>query len=328
MLLGTMLGDGYMDASRKNPRYRGQHGFKQHEYNCRKYQVLSEFVQTPPKKVRNSGFGEWSSYWMTRQSEALRPIASLCLRDGKKFVTREWLDLLTWEGVAWWFMDDGTKSGSRFILCTHGFSELEVVVIRDWFLSRNLDANLNLIAKRGKSGTYPIIRFTNAASRQLADLIRPYVFPEMAYKISLPTYTSEVTCYWCKTIFTSKVGRNPDSTKRPFCGSAACWTARSRENYLKVKADPEKLKARRATASVNSRKYHERHPGARAAIDKKRYAKAAEARKLLPWKCQECGLEEPRGDRSGHVRYCTPCRDVVTRRTKQKSALRHPRSST
>lgn len=350
MLLGTMLGDGSMSTRCRNPIYVSRHGWNQHAYNCRKYQVLSAFVNIPPKKKKNGGFGEFSSFWMTTTQPALSVIASTCLQNGKKRVTKEWLDRLTWEGVAWWYMDDGTlqgESGSsrHAVICTHGFSVPEVQLMVDWFKTRGLTPRVKLLKSRRVAGkTYPVLKFTAADTRKFVESVRPFLFEEMAYKIALTAVLESAVCHWCGRTFTptrknSVVYRTHGT--QPCCSAAECRKARKTETHARYASQPGKQEQilRRARECYQSRlaanpdeirrkqrqsarKYLETHAEQVRAKKKRATKKRQEQRRARLWTCQRCQLTEPQGDRDSRQRYCQVCRPIVSTEIKRASALR------
>jgi len=322
-----------------------RHGWRQHAYNCRKYQVFSEFVRTPPRQVANRGFGKLSSLWAVSGS-ALSRIASLCLRDDHKYVTRPWLDQLTWEGVAWWYQDDGTMAqNGQAIFCTHGFSETEVTTIVDWFQEKGIDAYISRQESRHTPGKmYPIVYLTTRASVKLVDLIRPYVYPEMVYKLDYGTVVTEAVCNWCgKTFNPSETGslKRRQSRRTSCCPTRQCRQARRRASSMKYSDRPGGLEARkakrlakywadpetaRAVGRETAAKHRRENPASSKLAKKKHGMKKRAARAARPWVCQRCLLTEPQGAKSTQQRYCDPCRETVTRAIKAKSAMKHSRS--
>lgn len=267
-MLGTLLGDGRLDTTPANPRYCSRHGWVQHDYNCRKYRVLSAFVRTPPKKQKNVGYGAWSSYWATVTSPAFSPIASSCYRDGRKTVTRAWLDRLTWEGVAWWYMDDGSRTAyNQLTFHTEGFSATEVETIRDWFSAQGLSAKIQSIPSRhNPDRKLQFVRIDTADAYRLADLIRPYVWPEMTYKLDLPPRAETLTCHWCGTTFDPAGSRRPrykTSNRRMCCGSVACRAAVQKDYRERVLSAPDRS-AKKSAASRSA--YAKKTPEQKAAI--------------------------------------------------------------
>jgi len=56
-----MLGAGSMRCkfAASNPTYASNHGWNQAEYNWIKYLILEPFVGTPPRKLKNGGYGNY-----------------------------------------------------------------------------------------------------------------------------------------------------------------------------------------------------------------------------------------------------------------------------
>ena len=335
MLLGTMLGDGAMrwDAKtfRGNPDYRSNHGYKQHKYNCRKYQVLSELALRPPKKKLNGGYGKWSSCWGTRNCPELRPIASLCLRLGRKNVTQAWLDRLTWEGIAWWIMDDGSRGRSTILFHTEGFSHKEVKLIQRWLLSLGVTTTMDrLKGRHGVKKYYYRLRTNPDSAYFLADKVRPYIFPEMSYKIDLPERKTVLTCYWCGDLFVpkSKKSRYAPTKKRDCCDAPFCRKTAHAVNNRKYTQKPEIQEVRRLQGRERYKnnpekyralalEYRKRHPEKIKARKQRYLAERRLIRQTSEWICQHCGLRELLGHRDPRTRYCPPCRQIVTLGMKQ-----------
>lgn len=107
----------------------------------------------------------------------------------KKFFTREVLDYLNPQAIALWYMDDGTLSKAHrpdgsissveMRLCTY-FSEEEADVTIKYF-----DEVWGLRAKKRRySGKNQwLIVFNTTESKQFELLIRPYIIPDMMYKL-------------------------------------------------------------------------------------------------------------------------------------------------
>lgn len=346
LLLGTMLGDGCMTtAGAKNPRYRSQHGWVQHAYNFHKYLALSAFVRTPPKRAKNGGYGEFRSCWATVTSPALWPIACTCLHEGKKRVTRGWLDWLTWEGIAWWYQDDGHLSpGNNVMFHTEGFTREEVDLLVETLTARGLQAKAQPIKSRHvEERVYHVIVLTVESTYTFVELIRPYVVPEMQYKLSVQERVHEAPCAWCGSSFALQPkttrARYKVSKFRACCGAEECVKKREEEGTAKYRATPGVREANNARGRVryyedveasrekNRRVMAERYatPEGKEAVRQAKLrsrAKIQAARALTRWECQRCHLAEQRGKKDGRLLYCPGCREIVrleiSRRFEQK----------
>ena len=344
MLLGTMLGDGSMAVKYSpggNPVYRSQHGWIQHAYNCRKHQTLSEFARLPPRKKPNYGFGKWLSVWQTLSCPALWPIASLCLQNGKKRVTQAWLDRLTWEGISWWYQDDGslTLRNTTAEFHTEGFSGEECELIARW-LSRKMGIKCHAhpTKRRRGPGVYWTIRLTVDSTLKLMEKIKPHAHASMAYKFET-TPIIQLTCPHCGSPVPTRHYRQPNGM-RLTCGSPACikaYRTAAKTKYAAVPENREKALAaardvyaaggetRRAKEAERAAAWRADNPQTVRKIKQRHLRKVQEARKLRPWTCRECGATRPLGALDTRTRYCSRCRPIVSARQKAESARRHPR---
>ena len=148
LLLGSLLGDASLSRKKgkgltRNSRFKFNHSSKQESWVQLKYDILKFLCNTEPKIVVNGGYGEYNSTFTTRSLPCFNEIYDLCIKRGKRTVTREWLDQLTPLSLAVWYMDDGSmgystnrqgdKVGVSISLHTHSFSEGENHLIVDYF---------------------------------------------------------------------------------------------------------------------------------------------------------------------------------------------------
>lgn len=204
-IVGMVFGDGYLNVrtclSRGKYPYvmsviRIVHSISQLDYCEHKAARLrgifggkctvAQYLHSPPsfhgKAYRMCGF--------TCSSPVFRDIKPLLYPDGKKTFTPKALDKLTPEGIAYWYMDDGTAhvninkdgwiSSVGTTIATY-CTELEAKCICDYFL-----ANHGVAFRVGyaKSKHSHIIRANTHESRLFAKLIQPYVIPSMLRKIA------------------------------------------------------------------------------------------------------------------------------------------------
>lgn len=345
MVLGTLLGDGCVATRARyaTPNYFSRHGYCQHAYNKAKYQILSAFAPTPPKKVKNFGYGEWSSFWQTRTLRQLLPIQVMCYPGGTKTVTAEWLRQLTWEAIAWWYQDDGSLAVRSQLARFHteGLDKRSVYLLAGWLRRHGVAAKVYTHHRKGKLAPYHVIHLSVRGTQVLVENIRQYVVPSMRYKIKLRSWKAVLVCHWCKRKFAPSKARRI-VRHRPCCGSKECESARHDHNNEKYMNKPgvraaRNAKARetwysdveknRARAKVTSAAWRARNPDKVKATKKKILAKVQAARATRPWTCRRCGLTEPQGTKDSRVKYCPTCRKHVTDEIKRRSALKHPRSS-
>ncbi|BAS58336.1 hypothetical protein LBWT_43000 [Leptolyngbya boryana IAM M-101] len=104
---------------------------------------------------------------------------------GKKTVTQDWLNQVTSEGLAWWYMDDGslsiTSTNSPSIrLHTQRFSIEENQLLVAWLNDWGYAAKLHYARKAEKR--YPYIYMGARATRQWISDLKAFSIPAMAYK--------------------------------------------------------------------------------------------------------------------------------------------------
>jgi hypothetical protein len=151
LLLGTLLGDGCMDWSAKFGRYLVSHGLPQKDYCHFKYAKLQPLATAAPKINKNYGWGDQLCRFSTRSNQCLEFLRPICYRlnpkTGRlaKHVTPEWLALLDWEGIAYWYLDDGsisknTSGNANAVFSTHGFPREEVELLARMLTDRGVEA--------------------------------------------------------------------------------------------------------------------------------------------------------------------------------------------
>lgn len=188
VLLGTLLGDGTLEKNGKNVRLRVDHDIKQQTYVEWKYSLLCSlatgkikyFFQNPDKRT-NKKYGHCK--FDTFSNVALNNFYSIFYANGKKEAPRNIADLLKSPlSLAVWFMDDSYKRNdcNAFRINTDSFSLLEQNL-----LQQCLQTNFGIKTKIHKKGKYWNIYIPNCHAEKFVDLIKPYIIPQMQYKISL-----------------------------------------------------------------------------------------------------------------------------------------------
>lgn len=204
-IMGSMLGDGCFRKSGESTKaVHWNHGQVQEDYVIHKYEVLQEFATRPPFVTENPGYGD---YWVVLSLKALpifHSMYTLMRPEGseKKTVTVEYLNEITHPiALAWWFMDDGsrTKDYNNGHIHTSGFSEEEVNLLCQWLTVRwGVEAKPCMV-KHSSTGNYShIIVLPRDGYLAMMDLISPFVPECMEYKIKVQTKT----CKQCGKIFT------------------------------------------------------------------------------------------------------------------------------
>lgn len=182
-LVGTLLGDGcialpYKGA--KTPRLSWNHGPKQRAWLKYKMRNLDKSLHFTYTEIPNGGWGKITCHGLSCAHAELSSLYKLAYPRGVKTVTRELLDMLTDEGVAWWFCDDGSGASSQCQLCTHGFSKREQELIRTWFKEKY---NISFKVQQDKRRKLWYLRAGLMDWLRLKAVIQPYIPASMRYKL-------------------------------------------------------------------------------------------------------------------------------------------------
>lgn len=193
VILGGLLGDSHY--SKKDSTVIFSHSINQFEYLNWKYNILKDYSCDIKQRIVGKSIitGEdlinvnFRLKKSSNTNSMLKHIGMLVLDDGKKTVTRKWLNLLTPLSLAVWWMDDGCLSihkESRYgKLCTHAFPIEQQEIMKKYFKTV-WDIDVKITPEKHK---YFFLRFTVPNLKKLFKIIAPYVIqiPDMIYKIDM-----------------------------------------------------------------------------------------------------------------------------------------------
>lgn len=203
LLLALCIGDGCLRKPHPksgNVQLEVGHSIKQEAYCKWKRDLVYKIFggKNPPKigyktiKLKNSD-KEYYACRFTKSHPYFTYLRKILYPNGVKVMTREILEKLTVEGIAIWYMDDGsfykkdnedkTKSICFDLrISTDSFSYEENQLICDFFKEKfNIRFYPYQYHKEREHNW--IIRANKQAAIKFIDLIEPYVIPEMRYKI-------------------------------------------------------------------------------------------------------------------------------------------------
>src|SRR3989339_1936074 len=105
VIVGTLLGDGYLDETTMGYSLRLHHGIKQKDYIDWKYKILSNIVNSPPKENGTR------VYFRTVSHPYLVNLRKLFYKkDRSRVIPESFLEkFLNTLSLAVWIMDDGTN---------------------------------------------------------------------------------------------------------------------------------------------------------------------------------------------------------------------------
>lgn len=189
--IGLVLGDVSLQTQNKGKTFRIKFEWseKSKAYLDHVYDLFSEWVISEPhRKARLSPKGNLvvNYGFQTISLEAFNHLAELFILNNKKSVPEGLItNHLTGRGLAYWFMDDGSKldynknsKNKSIVLNTHSFTELEVHRMAKE-LSLKFNFNIHLRSNKGKK----VIVINNESYPLFRELINPNMIPEMRYKL-------------------------------------------------------------------------------------------------------------------------------------------------
>ncbi|MBI3985091.1 MAG: hypothetical protein HY344_04125 [Candidatus Levybacteria bacterium] len=173
-IIGSILGDGYLDTTTRGYSLRIHHGISQKEYVDFKYSLISSFVNSKPKRSGNA------YYFRTVSHPLLTKLRSNFYSDRKKVIPKIFLrDNFDPFALAIWIMDDGAADKNQLRINTHSFSlEENLWLIK--FLQAKFGIKSTINVDRGKYR----LRIAGSSMNLLKKLINPYMIPSMLYKLS------------------------------------------------------------------------------------------------------------------------------------------------
>jgi len=187
-LLGTLLGDGYLEWRGRGVRLHVNHSANFEPYVRWKYEEFAELRPSMPSWNENHGYP--SLHFVTRTHPDLIGWRELFYGPEGKIVPANIKQLLTHpKALAVWYMDDGTRNISTGYLLfnTQSFnvSELQLLqeVLRDNF---GIETTLQTCGA-GRKGKRINVRARSVQA--FTDLVQPYVIPSMQYKLGFPVTT-------------------------------------------------------------------------------------------------------------------------------------------
>ena len=173
IVIGSMLGDGYLTATTRGFAFRVNHSFQQQEYVDWKYAQLKMFTNSSPRKYENSYYFRTVShpfFGFLRQKFYVKNIKILPKNINK------WLTPLA---LTVWIMEDGSKDYNQLRINSQSFSRKE-----NEALVRVLKAKFGITATINRDKDRFRLRIAAISMPILRQLIAPFIIPSMQYKFS------------------------------------------------------------------------------------------------------------------------------------------------
>ena len=198
LILGSLLGDASISVRKQRNLGRGiikrkfykrmshhvdfGHTTSHYVYTEFKYNALKNLATKGGLSICQNRHG--FCRFRTRNLNVFDHLAEIVLFNGKKIVTKKWLNYIDEKALAIWFMDDGSgyrgKKGilSYIKLSTNGFTYDENIIIKEWLLER-----YNIKAVIYGKGTCHLSLNGNEGLKFIR-LILPYMLPIFTYKVA------------------------------------------------------------------------------------------------------------------------------------------------
>ena len=212
-LVGMVLGDGYIRTAsakdklagrRISPQISFSHCLAQKEYAEYKMSILNKMFGG------NATINEYDSTYNgnhtricagSKSNPYFKTLKGMIYFDGKKNISEQVLNMLTPEGIALWFMDDGSyrinrnNSGnvsSVSLTISTYCSKEEVDNIINYF---NKEYDIDFRPAYCKRTCKWYVRTNTSGARKLSELISPYIIPLMQYKLSCVRLLNSHECH-------------------------------------------------------------------------------------------------------------------------------------
>jgi hypothetical protein len=187
-LLGTVLGDGYLEPHGKGVRLHIHHSERFKSYVDWKREELADLRPCYPHRNENNGYPSW--HFVTRSHPELADLRDLFYVNGRKIVPQTIQSLFTHpKSLAVWFMDDGTcdRGSGSFLLETQCFDDAGLERLQDALYGNFGIATTPHQCGQGRKGKRLYVSTGDA--QKMASLIEPYILPVFRYKLGFPVTT-------------------------------------------------------------------------------------------------------------------------------------------
>ena len=173
LVLGSMLGDGYLVKTTRGYAFRVNHSILQKDYVDWKHNLLRDFVNSNP---RQSGS---TYYFRTITHPKFVELRKLFYKNRLKVIPKKLLETTLDPFIlAVWIMDDGSRDGRQLRINTQCFSREEQI-----FIQYVLRAKLGIETTLNRDKDQLRLRIGAKSMERLRELIEPYIIPSMLYKL-------------------------------------------------------------------------------------------------------------------------------------------------
>ena len=230
LLVGMSLGDGYIQVRERSRDGNGpyvsasmqvKHSVSQVDYCEYKASLLRAATGRKCEVRFYDAMANGKTYKQAQFSFShpyVRTLHGWMYKDGKKFYDKQTMTYLTPEGIAIWYMDDGTGRVNRnkdgvITSCSTSIATMcsreEVDTIVDFFQGEyGIEFKKRYDKRRPESKAW-FIEANTEASRKFDSLVQPYIIKSMEYKLAhiagLGSHECGTTSRSAKAIWESKI---------------------------------------------------------------------------------------------------------------------------
>ena len=175
LIIGSLLGDGYLMPTTCGRSFRAHHGIKQKDYLDWKYSILRNIVNTKPKRGNVNSY-----YFRTISHPELNRYRKLFYdTENRKILPNKLLRMLNLRSLAIWIMDDGSRDGRSLRINSQNFSYSEHIILKD-ILRNNFEVEANIHKDRHMFRLWIKAKDMDKLKKN----IFPHIIPSMLYKLS------------------------------------------------------------------------------------------------------------------------------------------------
>lgn len=189
------MGDASLIKPCRNAYLKLQHGPEQRVYLMYKVALLEKLTSVNVRDIEDNGYGYKTYIAETKVHPVYTKLWHRWYGKGRKAITKKAIRSLNEEGLAYWYMDDGsltihhrllkdgTKSpkGREVHFHTQSFTYNEHEILRD-FLHSRFGIDMNIVRHKSR---YWILGCGAGVGNKLFDIIKPYIIPLFNYKINM-----------------------------------------------------------------------------------------------------------------------------------------------
>lgn len=257
ILVGMVYGDAYLHVRK---RYNGEykwissemrvvHSLTQIDYCEHKAALLRKLLNRnhTTTVVNNGPQGKYKAAQFSVSHPYFKQLKQWCYPKGIKTFTMKTLKMLTPEGIAYWYMDDGSarvninKNGLISSVATDiatMCSEKEAEIIREYFYyEHGIKFNVRCRKNSPKDKAF-YIQANTEGSKDFIFLIRPWIIPSMIYKLK---HVADLNLHECRAPIGNCAHCNCliyDNRRKGLC--PACY---SRKYYREIRRFKENRKS-------------------------------------------------------------------------------------